>query len=57
LEEYFIIDLVGEITNENVEMVGSILFVGSVGLVSPVDTNFLKVLVYQTKTLGQVLTA
>lgn len=42
LEEDFVIDFVAEVTNKNVKMVGGVLLGGSVRLVSPVDTNFLK---------------
>jgi hypothetical protein len=41
LKEDFIIDFVGEITNKDMEVVRSVFFVGSVGLVGPVDTDFL----------------
>lgn len=39
----FIVDLVGEITNKDVEMVSGILLAGLIGLIGPVDTDFLNV--------------
>lgn len=41
LKEDFIVDFVAKITNEDMEMVRSILLVGVVGLIGPIDTNFL----------------
>ena len=41
LKEDLIVHLVAKITNENMEMVGSVFLVGVVGLVGPVDTDFL----------------
>lgn len=42
LKEHLIIDFIGEVTNEDVEMVLSVFFVASIGLVSPVHTDFLE---------------
>lgn len=41
LRQNLVIDLVRKITDEDVEVVSSILFAGLVGLISPVDTDFL----------------
>jgi hypothetical protein len=41
LEEHLIVDLVGQVANEDVVVVRSVLLGGVVGLVSPVDANFL----------------
>jgi hypothetical protein len=41
LEKNLIIDFVGEIADKDVEVVGGIFLVGGVGLVSPVDADFL----------------
>lgn len=41
LEKHLIIDLIGQIANEDVEVVRGILLRGVVGLVSPVDADFL----------------
>lgn len=41
LEQDLVIDLVGEITDEDVEVIRCVFLVGVVGLVSPVDTDFL----------------
>jgi hypothetical protein len=42
LEEDFVIDFVREITNEDVEVIRGVFFVGGVGLVRPVNTDFLR---------------
>jgi hypothetical protein len=41
LEKDLIVDFVGQVTDEDVEVVGSILLGGVVRLISPVDANFL----------------
>lgn len=41
LQEDLIVDFVGQIADENVEMVGRVLLGGVVGLISPVDADFL----------------
>jgi hypothetical protein len=41
LEQNFIVDFVAQITNEDVEMVGCVFFVVAVGLIGPVDSDFL----------------
>lgn len=41
LHQDFIVNLVGEITHKDVEVVGSVLLAGGVGLVSPVDADLL----------------
>lgn len=41
MEEDLVIDFVGKITNEDVEVVGRVFLGGSVGLVGPVDPDFL----------------
>lgn len=45
LKENLIVDFVGEVTDEDVKVTASVLLVVVVGLVSPIDTNFLKVLI------------
>jgi hypothetical protein len=42
LEEDFVIDFVGEITDKDVEVIRGVFFVGGIGLVGPVDTDFLR---------------
>lgn len=39
----FVVNFVAQISNENVEVVRSIFLVRAVGLVSPVDTDFLQI--------------
>lgn len=41
LQKHLIVDFVGQITDEDVEVVRGILFVVGIGLVGPVDTDFL----------------
>lgn len=41
LEQDFIVDFIGKVSNEDVEVVGSVLLVRLVGLIRPVDTDFL----------------
>lgn len=41
LSERLIVNLVGQVTNKDVEVTGCVLLAGCVGLVGPVDTNFL----------------
>ncbi len=41
LEENLIVDFVGQVADEDVEVTGGIFLGGVVGLVCPVDTNFL----------------
>lgn len=41
LKKDLIVDLVGQVTDEDVEVVGRVLFRGVVRLISPVDTDFL----------------
>lgn len=41
LQEDLVVDLVGQIANENVEVVGRVLFARRVGLIGPVDADFL----------------
>lgn len=41
LQKNFVIDFIGQITDEDVEVVGGVFFVGGIRLVSPVDANFL----------------
>ena len=41
LHQNLIIDFIAQVTNENMEVVGGIFLVGAVGLVGPVDANFL----------------
>ena len=43
MEKDFIVDFVAQITDEDVEMVRSVFLVRSIGLVGPVDANFLVV--------------
>lgn len=42
MKEDLVIDFVGEIANENVEVIGGILLVRSIRLVRPVDSNLLE---------------
>ena len=42
LEQDLVVDFIAQISHEDVEMVRGILLVGAVGLVSPVDANFLR---------------
>jgi hypothetical protein len=44
LEQNLVVDLVGQITDENVMMTTSIFLVRGVGLIGPVDADFLQVL-------------
>ena len=41
LEQDLIVDLVGQIANKNMEVVRSVLLGDGIGLISPVDANFL----------------
>jgi len=41
LSQNIVVDFVAQVADKDVEMVGSVLFVGVIGLISPVDTNFL----------------
>jgi len=41
LEENLIVDFVREIADKDVKVVGGIFLVGGVGLVSPIDADFL----------------
>jgi hypothetical protein len=41
LEKHLVVDLVGQVTDEDMEVVGSILLCGVVRLISPIDANFL----------------
>jgi hypothetical protein len=43
LEKDFVIDFVAEVSDKDMEVIGSILFVVTVRLVGPVDTDFLVV--------------
>lgn len=49
LQENLVIDLVGQVTDKDVEMVGRVLLGGVVRLISPVDADFL----VQSATLTQ----
>lgn len=40
--ENLVVDLVGQVTNEDVEVARCILLVSCVGLISPVDSNLLQ---------------
>jgi len=42
LEQNLIVDLVRQISDKDVEVLRSVFFASVVGLVSPVDTNFLE---------------
>ena len=44
MEQDFIVDFIAKIAHENMVVVRSIFLVGIVGLISPVDTNFLDML-------------
>jgi len=41
LEKDFIIDFIAEIPDEDVEVIGGVFLVRCVGLVGPIDPNFL----------------
>lgn len=42
MKQHLIVDLVGQITDEDVEMVRGVFLVGGVGLIGPVDPDFLR---------------
>lgn len=42
LSQNLIVHLIAQVTNEDVEVVGSVFLAGAVGLISPVDADFLK---------------
>lgn len=50
----FIIDLVGKVTDEDMEVVSSVFLARLVGLICPVDTNFLILFVRRIFTIGGV---
>lgn len=41
LQQYFIVDLVGKVTDEDVEVIRGVFLCRVVGLIGPVDANFL----------------
>lgn len=50
----FIVDLVGKVTDEDMEVVSSVFLARLVGLICPVDTNFLILFVRRIFTIGGV---
>ena len=48
LQENLVVDLVGQVTHEDVEVIGGIFFVLAVGLIGPIDANLLRELISGT---------
>ena len=42
MKENFVVDFIAEITNKDVKVIGSVFFVVAIGLVGPIDTDFLR---------------